>query len=74
MVNGGDFTPRSEALIRAMKKYEKEKIDQITLRVPKGKREIIQKHAAEHGESLNRFINRAIDMAIATETSPNKEK
>ena len=65
---------RSEALIRAMKKYEKEKIDQITLRVPKGKREIIQKHAAEHGESLNRFINRAIDMAIATEAPPNKEK
>ena len=74
MVNGGDFMSRSEALIRAMKKYEKEKIDQITLRVPKGKREIIQKHAAEHGESLNRFINRAIDMAIATETPSNKEK
>ena len=74
MVNGGDFMSRSEALIRAMKKYEKEKIDQITLRVPKGKREIIQKHAAEHGESLNRFINRAIDIVLAAETTSSEDR
>jgi predicted HicB family RNase H-like nuclease len=55
---------RSESLDRAIKKYEKEKIDRILLRVPKGKREIMQQHAATHGESLNAFINRAVDEAM----------
>ena len=54
----------SEALKRAIKKYEKEKIDRIPMRVPKGKKELIQAHAAKRGESLNGFINRAIDETI----------
>lgn len=66
--------PRSEAMDRAIKKYEKEKIDRIILRVPKGKREIIQKHAAEHGESLNRFVNRAIDIVLAAETTSSEDR
>ena len=66
--------PRSEAMDRAIKKYEKEKVDRIILRVPKGKREIIQKHAAEHGESLNRFINRAIDIVLAAETTSSEDR
>ena len=66
--------PRSEAMDRAIKKYEKEKVDRIILRVPKGKREIIQKHAAEHGESLNRFINRAIDTVLAAETTSSEDR
>jgi hypothetical protein len=51
----------SEALKRASKKYDEEKIDRIPMRVPKGKKEIIQKHAAERGESVNAFLNRAVD-------------
>ena len=54
----------SEALKRAIKKYEKEKIDRIPMRVPKGKKELIQAHAAKRGESVNGFINRAIDETI----------
>ena len=54
----------SEAMLRAIKKYEAEKIDRISLRVPKGKKEIIQKFAEDHGESVNSFINRAIDEAM----------
>lgn len=57
----------SEAMLRAIKKYEAEKIDRISLRVPKGKKEIIQKFAEDHGESVNSFINRAIDEAMAEE-------
>ena len=57
--------PRSEALDRAIKKYEKEKIDSIHLRVPKGKRDIIQNHIEGTGESLNAFLNRAVDETIA---------
>ena len=51
----------SEALKRAVKKYNQEKVDRIPMRVPKGKKEIIQAHAAKRGESINAFLNRAVD-------------
>ena len=54
----------SEAVKKAVKKYNQEKVDRIIFRVPKGKKEIIQSHAAQHQESLAAFINRAIDEAI----------
>lgn len=54
----------SEAMLRAIKKYEEEKVERITLRVPKGKKDIIQKAAEQYGESLNTFINRAINIAL----------
>lgn len=38
--------------------------DRINLTVPKGKKEIIQAHAEARGESVNGFINRAIDEAM----------
>lgn len=50
----------SDSQRSASKKYMKEKLDDITLRVPKGQREIIQAHAASRGESTNAFIFRAI--------------
>ena len=54
----------SEAMQRAIKKYETEKIDKVLLRMPKGKKESIQEHVSQTGESVNSFINRAIDEAI----------
>lgn len=51
----------SDAVKRATKKYDQEKIDRIALRVPKGKKEIIQAHASSRGESINTFLNRAIN-------------
>ena len=38
--------------------------DRISLIVPKGKKEVIQKKAEENGETLNSFINRAIDLLL----------
>lgn len=35
--------------------------DNLTIRVPKGKKEQIQAHADTKGESLNGFVNRAIN-------------
>lgn len=55
----------SESLKRAIKKYDQEKIDRIAMRVPKGKKELIQSHAASQRESINAFLNRAVDEAIA---------
>jgi len=51
----------SEALKRAIKKYDQDKVDRIPLRVPKGQKEIIQAHAAKRGESINAFLNRAVN-------------
>lgn len=55
---------RTEALDRAIKKYESEKVDRIIFRVPKGKKEQLQEYASQSGESLSGFINRAIDETI----------
>lgn len=56
---------RTEAVDKAIRKYESEKIDKILVRVPKGKKAVIQDFAAAHGESVNGFINRAIDEMMA---------
>ncbi|MGM9682020.1 MAG: Arc family DNA-binding protein [Eubacteriales bacterium] len=42
----------------------KENYDEIKVRVFKGKKEKIKAHAESKGESVNSFINRAIDEAI----------
>ena len=57
--------PRSEAVDRAIKKYEAEKVERVTFRVPKGRKAVIQEYAARHGESLSSFINRLINQEIA---------
>ena len=41
--------------------------DRINLLVKKGKKEVIQNKAAEKGESVNAFINRAIDLLLDDE-------
>lgn len=57
--------PRSEAENRAIKKYDKEKIDRMMIRVKKGERERIAEYAALRGESANAYIVRAIHEAMA---------
>jgi len=39
----------------------KENYDEIKVRMNKGRKAVIQSHAAAQGESVNSFINRAID-------------
>ena len=60
--------PRSDAMDRAIKKYEQEKVDKILFRVPKGMKEQIQTHAKKKGESLSSFLNRAILETIDRDT------
>lgn len=57
------MAPISEARKRANNNYIKSQ-DEIKVRVPKGKKEIIKSHAEAQGESLNGFVNRAIDETI----------
>lgn len=42
--------------------------DRINLTVPKGKKDKIKAHAEGKGESVNAFINRAIDETISRDT------
>lgn len=55
---------KSEAQKKAVARYNAANYDQILLRVEKGKRAAITKYAESRGESLNAFINRAIDEAM----------
>lgn len=59
----------SKAQKVATAKYEAKVYDKILLRLPRGKKEIIQSHAEAHSESVNGFINRAIDEAIERDES-----
>lgn len=50
--------------IRYNNEFNKQNYDRISLLVPKGKKEVIQATAQERGESVNAYINRAIDILI----------
>jgi len=55
----------SKAQQKAVHKYVKNNYDRVELTVkPKGKKDTIKTHAEKNGESLNAFINRAIDETI----------
>ncbi len=45
-------------------RYIAQNYDRVNLTVPKGKKEDIKAHAEVQGESMNEFINRAIDETI----------
>ena len=54
----------TKAQQKANTKYVKNNYDTIITRVSKGRKAEIQAHAQKGGESLNGFINRAIDEQI----------
>lgn len=47
--------------------YNRQAYDRISLMVEKGRKEVIKAHADAHGESVNGFINRAIDEAMKSD-------
>lgn len=49
-------------------KYVKTNYDRVNVTFPKGKKDIIKAHAEKKGESVNAFINRAIDETMERET------
>lgn len=56
-----------KATTKAKNKYNSLNYERISLSVPKGKKEIIKKHAELRNESINTFINSAIDTAMQKE-------
>lgn len=61
----------TKAAQRAVNKYMKENYDRVNLTMPKGKKDAVQAHATQQGESVNAFINRAIDEAMERDSAAN---
>jgi hypothetical protein len=61
--------PASKAQQKAVRKYKDANYDRLEITVPKGRRADLRKHAGTHGESLNSFVNRAIDETITRDAS-----
>ena len=59
--------PTTKAQQRAVNKYMKENYDEIKVRTEKGRKDRIKAHAEARSESVNAFINRAIDETMARE-------
>ena len=65
----------TEAQAKAAKKYLKESVEDVRIRVPKGQKAIIKSHAEKQGESMNAFVIRAIDETMERDSvkEPDKE-
>ena len=63
---------QTEAQLRASKKYH-QKFDDLRIRVPAGEKEIIEKHAASKGESVNAFVRRAVAEIMERDKQSNDE-
>lgn len=57
------YKDKSDA-IKYNNEFIKQSYDRINLTVPKGKKDIIKAHAETQKESVNSFINRAINETI----------
>lgn len=55
----------SPAQKKASQKWEAEKTDRILLRLPKGKKLMLENLAEEKSESVNALINRLIDEELS---------
>lgn len=64
---------QGKASTRAKNKYNAKAYDRIALQVKKGRKETIKAHAETCGESLNGFINRAIDETMERDDRKGEE-
>ncbi|MDD7143843.1 MAG: hypothetical protein PUI73_08755 [bacterium] len=51
----------TKAQAKAARKYLKESVEDIKIRVPKGQKAVIKAHADRQQESMNQFVIRAIN-------------
>lgn len=64
----------AKAQTRASNKYAAKAYDRIALQVKKGRKDEIKAHAESKGESLNGFVNRAIDETIERDKAEEQTK
>lgn len=68
------MTKFSDAQRRATEKYNRGNYDEIKLRVRKGEKELLRKHAKRHYQSMNAFLNRAIRMAVEYDLKQDEQE
>ena len=59
----------SKAQQRSVNKYVKENYDRINVTFSKGRKDVIKAFADAQGESVNGFINRAVNAAMSGESA-----
>lgn len=62
----------SEERKRAIAEYKLNSYDRLEIKVKKGEKAQLKLHAAEQGESLNGFVNRAIKETQARDKQSDK--
>ena len=68
------MSPASKAQQKAVNKYMKKNYDRVNLVMPKGRKDAIRTNAEKNGESLNGFINRAIDEAMERDDQADSDR
>lgn len=63
----------SEAQKKSAQKWDAANLDRVSVAMPKGMKDRLKTHAATQGESVNAFINRAIDETIERDKSAHTE-
>lgn len=62
--------PKTKTTAQIKNDYARKAYDDVRLQVKKGKKEIIKAHAEARSESVNGFINRAIEETMERDTDP----
>lgn len=59
----------TKAQQKATAKYVKNNYDRLEMKAPKGQKAVIVAHAESRGESLNQFLNRAVNETMERDTA-----
>ena len=62
-----EYKGNTDARRKASAKYQQEKVERLTVRIPKGQRDYYQQAAAAFGMSFNSFAVAALDEKIERE-------
>lgn len=59
----------TKATMRAVDKYVKNNYDRVEIKVPKGRKQAVEAHAKQRGESVNGLVNALLraDMGMSDE-------
>lgn len=60
----------SEAQKKSARKWDAANLDRVSVAMPRGRKDAIRERAAAQGESMNGFINAAIDSALSPQDAP----
>jgi uncharacterized protein YbaA (DUF1428 family) len=60
----------SKAQKKSARKWDAANLDRVSVAIPRGRKDAIRERAAAQGESMNGFINAAIDSALSPQDAP----